>query len=561
MRYLNWLYEVEASDRAAIRMAWLEVQEVLDRLKWENDGLTRGKQKCDSLTTAIKPVMDEEETGFSSQSSSSNTECDVESALLDLVSTGQFSVYRQKSTTLDSICEVLEMGGFGSASNFLENISECAEAAGSSCLCEKEHEKDDENDTTKEKISLKKEAFKVAGDMSTALKLLYEYALPPERQQLPLKSQRSDIHLRENADMLAAILEFFLDLCDEGQLDTVAFVWPQLCHIHMQMLPPRDTEEMIRVELMEDFLLTVATRHSVHLALNLVWGLTADLEESLGSLNCNSLSRRRRFAILRFVSELESLLFDFEGGWGGGGVSLHGMLSPSQDQAAFLSDAMSLLQLRRRFGSHHLTRSVRLDKLRAEAMEPLMDSPPSTDDTIARNAAYFSSHITFARKLGDIAEKLRFQEPELRSSLLKRELEQINASGNMFGGDPLNRLCYDGQLQKTVHIPPNEGHVFRSKERTPVLLLVEVVEDKDTKTTKEIVVTDYEQTNYYWPQGSISSVTSEQSPRDQDESKTEIASCPGSPSPAQVIGNTSIESGERRKFIFYSTFPLLLNLC
>jgi hypothetical protein len=337
-----------------------------------------------------------------------------------------------------------------------------------------DHEWTDGNDLEffhpKEEIGLKKEAFKVAGDMSAALKLLYDYALPSSK------------NATSSPDMLAAILEFFLDLCDEGQLEAMAFFWPQLCHIHMQMLPPLDTVELIRVELMEDFLLTVATRYSVHLALDLVWGLVADLEESLSSSTCSSFSRRRRFAVLRFVSELESLLFDFEGGWGGGGVSLHGMLSPSEHQSILLRDAMSMLQLHRRFGSHYLTRSVRLDKLRSEALESLGDYPSSIDDgakvkaRIAQNAAYFSSHITFARKLGDIAEKLRFIDLSKRPEVLKVELKEINASGRTLGGDPLNRLHGDGKLVTCVNIPINEGHVFRSKERTPVLLLAEVIE-------------------------------------------------------------------------------------
>lgn len=39
VRYLGWLYEVESRDRAAIRMAWDEVKEVMDRIEWENAGL------------------------------------------------------------------------------------------------------------------------------------------------------------------------------------------------------------------------------------------------------------------------------------------------------------------------------------------------------------------------------------------------------------------------------------------------------------------------------------------------------------------------------------------
>jgi phosphatidylinositol 4-kinase len=168
-------------------------------------------------------------------------------------------------------------------------------------------------------------------------------------------------------------------------------------------------------------------------------------------------------------------------------VSLRGMLSPSQHQAMLLRDAMSLLQVWRRFGSHSLSRSVRLDKLKADALETVGYSPTAADNarfraSIAKNAHYFKSHINFACKLGDIAEKLRFTKPEHRSEALVKELTEINASGKVLGGDPLNR-CSDGQFQMTVHIPINEGHVFRSKERTPVLLLAELVSDPRGATT------------------------------------------------------------------------------
>mmetsp|Transcript_24443 Transcript_24443/g.43807 ORF Transcript_24443/g.43807 Transcript_24443/m.43807 type:complete len:1643 (+) Transcript_24443:86-5014(+) len=598
VRYLGWLYEVEARGRAAIRMAWDEVKDVMARLEWENAGLkgeepeedqtqfngrqhqgagtahSSGQLKQDIFLGDSEPPTLEQgisQTALLSPPSDSTLDASSAGALLELVGTENFVAYRLRSNTLDSLCQVLLMRGMRCASDFLESIEECAQAAASSCFYSGEQECADvpgkENDCAKDFFCLKKEAFKVAGDMSAALKLLYEYALPPERRNISLNSHLCCSRLRDNADMLAAILEFFLDLCDEGQMDAVAFFWPQLCHIHMQMLPPRDTEEMIRVELMEDFLLTVATRYSVHLALGLVWGLTADLEESLGSSNCNPLSRRRRFAILRFVSELESLLFDFDGGWGGGGVSLHGMLSPSQHQAALLRDAMCLLQLRRRFGSHYLTRSVRLDKLRVEALKSLGEFPSSTADDavvrarISKNAAYFSSHITFARKLGDIAEKLRFMELEKRPEALREELKEINASGKILGGDPLNRLCGDGRFQKAVHIPINEGHVFRSKERTPVLLLAELVKDLPETTSKvseslttqlfpdiagmDIVEEKYDnfvlhereqsptgrtQSDDHSSQASVSSSSTKNTFCDQGESKNDSSSCPHSPS-------------------------------
>jgi hypothetical protein len=168
---------------------------------------------------------------------------------------------------------------------------------------------------------LKQQAFRVAGDMGSAMKLLADYAVRDAGCE---------------PQLLRCILDFFLDLVENrNELSSIAFFWPQLCHLHLRMLPPKNGAELARVELVEDFLITVAARHSIHLALELVWSHTADLEESLGihtSAVCSAPCRRRRFAVLRFVCELESVLFDFEGAWGGGSVSLGKMLQPTGHQ-------------------------------------------------------------------------------------------------------------------------------------------------------------------------------------------------------------------------------------
>jgi hypothetical protein len=95
--------------------------------------------------------------------------------------------------------------------------------------------------------------------------------------------------------------------------------------------------------------------------------------------------------------------------------------------------------------------------------------------TIARNADYFTCHLNFSKRLSDIAEKLRLMEVPERSAALEQELTLLNASGAM-GGDPLNRVRQS--LLRVVRLPSTEGHVFRSKERTPVLLLMEVVNEE-----------------------------------------------------------------------------------
>jgi hypothetical protein len=227
----------------------------------------------------------------------------------------------------------------------------------------------------------------------------------------------------------------------------------------------------------EDFLLTVASRYSVHLALELVWSHTADLEESLGSAPCPASCRRRRYAVLRFVCELESLLFDFDGGWGGGSVSLGKMLAATGDQMNLLKEMMKQVQALRKNVPEWLTRSARIDMLsNSNATLNEAGRPPEAAVKeklrIAKNADYFSSHLSFTKRICDVAEKLRFMEVEERAQALQGELELLNSSGAM-GGDPLNEI--QEHLVRVVRVPCTEGHVFRSKERTPVLLLMEIV--------------------------------------------------------------------------------------
>ncbi len=398
-------------------------------------------------------------------------------ALMELLASISFGSFRRACPLLDLLCLQVERGEIG-ISDFLEQLDE---------ICGM-------SSTSEEAQILKKQAFKVAGDMGTAMKLLIDHAAAKTetQQHQQIQAHPSVFGVTEErsaTDMVACILEFFLDLCQEGDLASVAFFWPQLCHIHLLMLPAENVMSLRRVELMEDFLITVACRYSVHLALELIWNHTADLEDSLFNPYASTACRRRRFAILRFICELESLLFDFEQGWGGGSVSLRHMLLPSVHQVLLLKQTMMELQDYRQrqqemasnnfycFYSPHLSRSVRWDKLanpdERESLPPEQAALQAL--RIARNADYISSHLSFTRRLCEIAEKLRFMEVEQRAAALTRELESLNSSGGM-GGDPLNKVR--SYLTRVVRIPAQEGHVFRSKERTPVLLLLEVLADE-----------------------------------------------------------------------------------
>lgn len=101
------------------------------------------------------------------------------------------------------------------------------------------------------------------------------------------------------------------------------------------------------------------------------------------------------------------------------------------------------------------------------------------------NADYLSCHLSFIKRLCDVAEKLRFLPVNERKAALCTELGKLNASG-MMGGDPTNVIkeSTEGHT-RMVRIPIMEGHVFRSKARTPVLLLIETVTDGVTFATDE----------------------------------------------------------------------------
>lgn len=369
-----------------------------------------------------------------------------------ITSSADFLSLQSVSLTLENCCEQIQQGIIG-VPDMLEQMENVLGTA---------------NVSNDQHAEMKKQAFRVAGDMGTAMKLLHDLALPRNEYR-----QQQQQH--SNLDMFICLLEFLLDLCEGGELASVAAFWPQLCHIHLRMLPAGNIAELQRIELLEDFLMTVSVRYSIHLAMDLIWSHTADLEESLVTIaNCSPTCRRRRYAVLRFVCELESLLFGKPNGWGGGSVSLGRLLTASDHQDALIKLYMEENQKFRKEVPQYLTRSIRMEILSHTKFEKDPEEAVQEAMRIARNADYFSSHLNFSKRLCDIAEKMFTIEVKERADALERELTLLNASGTM-GGDPLNRTL-EHHL-RVVGVPTKEGHVFRSKERTPVLLLMEVFDD------------------------------------------------------------------------------------
>jgi hypothetical protein len=303
----------------------------------------------------------------------------------------------------------------------------------------------------------------------------------------------------------------------------------------------------------------VAVKYSIHLALELVWSHTADLEESLQPANflngsayaaassvytCSTHCRRRRFAVLRFLCELESLLFDFDGGWGGGSVCLGKMLQPTTHQLQLMKRvAHQLVQALLRSSSDNsnerrrrLSRSARWDLL---SVADRRNRPPEEQAAeklrIARHADYYSCHLNFSKRLADIAEKLRFMDLTYRAGALEEELNLLNASGTM-GGDPLNKIR--DYLIRVVRVPSTEGHVFRSKERTPVLLLMEIIDEQAEEESER------EEEDKLFEQTQVKKESDEEMGPEKKRVKEEQEDPVQEESGVQVTGQLVVEEGQ-----------------
>jgi hypothetical protein len=445
------------------------VREVWSSAAQEREALLQARKLCwmklrkrsTTETTAAAPAADDENSLHYQQHVNGWVPMPTSSYLLkEILKSQPFQACQRVSPTLDSLCLQYNQGIMG----VLEFLEQLDHAVG--------HRDDSMSD-------LKKQAFRVAGDMGTAMKLLMEHALPNT-------NSAAAVARGGNTDMLQCILEFFLDMAEEGELSSLAFFWPQLCYIHLRMLPPENSQDLARVELYEDFLLTVSAKYSIQMSLELIWSHSADLEDSMtavGASNSTAVETsppKRRFAVIRFLCELESLLFDSENCWGGGSVTVGHLLSPSKHQVGLLGDALYEVQdfRKQQVSTDRLSRSARMDKLTKSKnindMDTSLEILAQEALRIAMNADYLSSHLVFTKRLCDIAEKLRFMDVKERAQALESELAKLNSSGSM-GGDPLNKVRE--HLCRVVRVPPKEGHVFRSKERTPVLLLLEVVDE------------------------------------------------------------------------------------
>ncbi|CAM9557672.1 unnamed protein product [Chrysoparadoxa australica] len=255
------------------------------------------------------------------------------------------------------------------------------------------------------------------------------------------------------------------------KLHDIDFYWPQLVHALYQLIPAHTLEGILKVELLEDFLLWCC-RLSAHLALKLIWLENGYLEDITTSPVADT---GKQVNLIRLCMELEELML--EGAPQHACESRHvqhSLIHPTGSQSSLLAGHLLRLQhLRARVAAeYHISYKAKLWTHQCHTEDKLLQPPPG----MARNASgdlasYFENQLVFVQHLVDIAERLRFVEPpEKRQDALKQELAKLETLG-LQGYVPCCKAS--DPICPIVRVPANEGHVFKTKARAPTLITCE----------------------------------------------------------------------------------------
>ena len=292
------------------------------------------------------------------------------------------------------------------------------------------------------------------------------------------------------------------------------FYLPQLAHVYYRCLPPRDADAAVRVTLVEEFLLKTS-RRSFRFALRLAWMLVAYLED-------RGAAPARRPHVLRLLVELEAAAaYASSQGTSGDPWALRrdaisaaamSRRGPGSGEASPFAGAVALellprvppwLALELRRASSALRRAVAkaLATLGVAPAEPVVDlSAPESPggkakqyfetDRLGSSSDYdvppddvLAREMRFVRAMCDVAEAMRSVEHSNRPARLKKELEALPRRTPL-AHSPINATYVVTEsgarslhLGRVARIPPNEGHVFKTKARAPTLMLLETVDD------------------------------------------------------------------------------------
>jgi len=298
----------------------------------------------------------------------------------------------------------------------------------------------------------------------------------------------------------------YREVCFRGR--TLVFWLPQVAHVYYRQLPPRNAEAALRVTLLEELLLGAA-RRSFWFALRLAWTLAAYLEDRHGL-------PARRPHVLRLLVELEAAAAEAEKRSTQNSVDDDDAtppgdpwtLRPDTVAAAAMAQrgpvatepsmfagavALELLPRAPAWLALELRRAaVALASAEDEALSrfsggkekknffqprrrpPLHATASPPDDVLARE-------MRFVRALCDVAETMRGVELTQRPARLGVELRALPRRTPLgrapFVGSTSNSKDNRMRLARVARVPPDEGHVFKTKARAPTLMLLETVDD------------------------------------------------------------------------------------
>ncbi|CAM9538891.1 unnamed protein product, partial [Phaeothamnion confervicola] len=201
-----------------------------------------------------------------------------------------------------------------------------------------------------------------------------------------------------NAHDFYFIVQALHDLAAKD-LDLIDFFWPQVVHTHYLLVPAPTFEAVLKVELLEDFMLALCLQ-SVHLAVKLIWwvaGYLDDLGRRGRPLDADSDACGKQVCLIRLALEVEDTVITAttaprSGGGGSGGRSSGGgggggsgsvcaadggedgdeeggvrlerrvfrqLLKPTGAQSSLIADQLLLLQQLRRAVSHEFALTYR----------------------------------------------------------------------------------------------------------------------------------------------------------------------------------------------------------
>lgn len=260
---------------------------------------------------------------------------------------------------------------------------------------------------------------------------------------------------------------------------------------------------MLQLEALEEFIVQVCTRSSVHIALRVVWSMMGYYEDTL-QLAAPMALLAKRARIIRLTLHVEAAVRGF--------VTelnpeiLHIFTIPSEAQLDLIRREWVLVHNCR---CHPLLRpfppmtalTKRLATWEKGGKKPLTNLPPAPHGVVSppppptmeapttppstststsnssntnniNNAFSFAIEMKFVKELTDVAESLRHVDIPLRRETLRASLQRIQKDYK----DVYFPITRDyGAMPRIIRVCVDEGAVFRSKARVPVLMCFEVM--------------------------------------------------------------------------------------